>query len=55
MGVLQWYQRKNSNNTIIKEAIRFLQLAEKSEHRNLLNYDFQWVSRGFIKFQGICE
>ena len=36
MGVLQWYQQKNSNNTKIKEAIRFLQLAETSEQRNLL-------------------
>ena len=35
MGVLQWYQQKNSNNTTIKEAIRFIQLAEKNEHRNL--------------------
>ena len=35
MGVLQWSQ-KNSNNTTLKEAIRFLQLAEKSEQRNIL-------------------
>ena len=43
---MQWYQQKNSYNTTIKEAIRFLQLAVSKEIS--LNYDFQGVSsKGF--------
>ena len=36
--IIKWYQQNNSNNTTIKEAIRFPQLAEKSEQRNLLKF-----------------
>ena len=49
---MQWYQQKNSNNTTIKEAIRFLQLAEKNSKEISLNYDFQEVSRDF---QGVSS
>ena len=43
MGVLQWYQQKNSNNTTSKEAIRDFQGVTR---------DFQGVSSNFTGFEG---
>ena len=56
MGVPQWYQRKNSNNTTIKEAIRFLQVAKKNEQRNFVKLWFPKGFHGVFKdFQGFHQ